>query len=533
MKMDHLAIFTPIAGTPRGLRGRHPSFPGRPVFILLAIPVLVVAWLGAILLTDLLSFVVIAPRAHTGFEAFLTLGLLFGAFILAVIPRPDGRLRWLAVGMLILALGAFGFGFIRPIMDKHVPTDSQLYGVLVIRSAGTAVIAVGMVPARPPRLRPRTLVAILTGTIAAAGAAVLAASRFPLLVRSRDDAALISASSSIIPGTTPWHWIFATVPLALGVAATAGAIRHLQGEALGQWIIAALLLLIGAHLHIMFWPPISDRMLTTSSILRLTFTLTILNGGLLELRQLLMSRTRLLAAEQRHTRQLEELARLKDDFTAMVSHELTSPLGAIAALSEVVIVDDLPGEDRANAVVALRDEIHLLHTLVADVQATIGLESEEFQCRLRSTPTTDLVERAVAFARTLDIAHHPLTIDATVTTHVLADPDRIGQVLRNLISNAVGYTPAGTPITLRIARQADRHVRIEVADQGPGISIEDQARIFGKYERGLHHRRSVETGRGLGLYLSRSILRMHQSDLTLDSAPGHGACFSFVLRQAP
>ena len=123
---------------------------------------------------------------------------------------------------------------------------------------------------------------------------------------------------------------------------------------------------------------------------------------------------------------------------------------------------------------------------------------------------------------------HPLTTDAQTAALVLADPERIGQVLRNLVGNAAKHTPPGTRITVRACSEGDR-VRLEVADQGPGIHPDDLARIFAKFGRGRDSVGRGVSGVGLGLYLSRRIIQAHGADLTVSSPPEGGAVFAFSL----
>jgi signal transduction histidine kinase len=118
--------------------------------------------------------------------------------------------------------------------------------------------------------------------------------------------------------------------------------------------------------------------------------------------------------------------------------------------------------------------------------------------------------------------------DLTVGESVLADPERIGQVLRNLLSNAAKYSPEGAPIELRIIGK-EGHVRLEVADRGPGIHPDDVMRIFEKFGRGRDRGSHRLPGVGLGLYLSRRIVRGHGSELTVEARPGGGSVFGFEL----
>ena len=117
--------------------------------------------------------------------------------------------------------------------------------------------------------------------------------------------------------------------------------------------------------------------------------------------------------------------------------------------------------------------------------------------------------------------------DATV----LADPTRIGQVLRNLLCNAAKFSPADMPISLRIAPAGTGRVRFEVTDKGPGVHPDDVPRIFEKFWRGRNGNGSGEeiAGGGIGLYVSRRIVRAHGSDISVRSMPGSGSVFGFEL----
>jgi signal transduction histidine kinase len=139
-----------------------------------------------------------------------------------------------------------------------------------------------------------------------------------------------------------------------------------------------------------------------------------------------------------------------------------------------------------------------------------------------------LLADAAATARTLP-GNHPVSLQTDAHEHVLADPERIGQVLRNLLSNAAKYSPPNTPITLRTRSLPDQ-VWIEVVDQGAGIDPEEQEQIFAKFGRGSRPRCNGVAGLGLGLYLSRRIVQAHGGDLTVSSTPGQGSVFTFPLK---
>jgi signal transduction histidine kinase len=235
--------------------------------------------------------------------------------------------------------------------------------------------------------------------------------------------------------------------------------------------------------------------------------------------------------EQERIRQMEELATLKEDFTEIVAHELAAPVATIIIMTDLLSSGKLSAEQGTQAASTIREEARLVDRLIKDVQASAAAGHHEFEIDQRRVAVASLFDDAKAYADTLP-GTHPMTVEDETDAFVWADPERIAQVLRNLLSNAGRYTPPGTPITLRATLVGDE-VAIEVIDQGLGIDPLDRARIFEQFGRGrgaVHH---YAAGRGLGLYLSCRIVQAHGSDLSVESEPGHGATFRFTLRLAP
>ena len=108
------------------------------------------------------------------------------------------------------------------------------------------------------------------------------------------------------------------------------------------------------------------------------------------------------------------------------------------------------------------------------------------------------------------------------------DQDRLQIVVRNLVSNAVKYSPAGAPIAITIARR-DGHALVAVADRGIGIDKDDQRNLFTRFGRIETSATAHTSGAGLGLWLSREIARMHDGDLTVESEPGKGSTFTLEI----
>jgi signal transduction histidine kinase len=218
---------------------------------------------------------------------------------------------------------------------------------------------------------------------------------------------------------------------------------------------------------------------------------------------------------------------LKADFTAMVAHELGSPLAAIRGFCDMLDTGALNPAEQTQAVAAIRTEAEALTALVSDVRNAANVERADFTIDRRPVAINALLNEAATFATTLP-GHHTLTLQCIDDVQVCVDRERIGQVLRNLLSNAAKYSHPGAPIELR-AWMRPGVVRIEVTDHGPGIHPEDRARIFEKFGRGRDCTGRNVAGVGLGLYLSRRIVQAHGSALEVTSTVDVGSVFAFEL----
>ena len=232
-------------------------------------------------------------------------------------------------------------------------------------------------------------------------------------------------------------------------------------------------------------------------------------------------------------KRLNELVALKADFTRMVAHELDTPIAVIRGYAEMLTTDELAPAEQSRALAQIWAETEVLNTLIADMRAAATVERQDFAIELQRIPVSKLLDDAARFGATVP-GNHPLAVDnAADDEQVWADPNRIGQVLRNLLSNAAKYSPKGTLIELRAKpEETPGRVRIEVVDRGAGVHPDDVPRIFEKFGRGRDRSGRKRTGSGLGLYVSRRILWAHGNDLTLDPAPEGGSTFSFELEVA-
>jgi len=245
----------------------------------------------------------------------------------------------------------------------------------------------------------------------------------------------------------------------------------------------------------------------------------------LRLQRLLDERTQALSSSH-------EALDLRDEFLAIVSHDLRNPLSAIALNTQLLERLVSAGDPRlARISRSLATSIAQMQRIISDLLDLAAIEAGKLSVQLRPGDARRPIEEAVEGARSAT-ADRSIAIDAVVGPDPLAahfDPGRIAQVLGNLIDNALKFTSPGGRISVE-GRNAEHVVEIRVRDTGPGLRPEEIAVIFDRY------RQVEKRGRkalGLGLYISRSIVESHGGRIRAESAPGEGSTFVFTLLRAP
>ena len=231
--------------------------------------------------------------------------------------------------------------------------------------------------------------------------------------------------------------------------------------------------------------------------------------------------------------ELLRLNRIKDEFVAKLSHEIRTPLTAIIGfsglLSDSAYAPHLAPEQHEYLRIITAAGQHLL-TLTNDLFDLSKLEAEMMRLHLGSVVVEEIVEDAVGIVRN-QARKKRLDLRTNLPDRVMplrADARKVKQVLYNILSNAVKYTPAGGSIELAV-EDRPHEVRFEVRDTGPGISREDQARLFQPFIQLENAASSDFAGTGLGLALVKQLVELHGRRVWLDSCLGEGATFGFSL----
>ncbi len=224
---------------------------------------------------------------------------------------------------------------------------------------------------------------------------------------------------------------------------------------------------------------------------------------------------------------LRELARLKTEFLNTASHELRTPLSLIHGYAELLMhrAAQLPPERVGTMAAEIYAGSHTMVRLVDDMLDSSRLEQGEPQLRPRRVEVREMLGWLIdGFRRQPSGERIVAELDEGA---VFVDPERLTQVVGNLLVNAIRYAPDG-PILVRVDRR-DGWLHVEVTDHGPGIPVGDQDRIWEKLYRGSLTRNDEQRGSGLGLAVVKHLVELHGGRVALSSVPGSGATFRIAV----
>jgi PAS domain S-box-containing protein len=233
---------------------------------------------------------------------------------------------------------------------------------------------------------------------------------------------------------------------------------------------------------------------------------------------------------EEHNEQLRQLDRLKDEFVALVSHELRTPLTSILGYLDLILdEEDSVGEEPRQFLGIVRRNAERLMNLVGDLLFVAQVDAGKLSLETGPVDLASIASECVEAIRLRAAQKHlVLRLETERVPAVVGDPRRLAQLLDNLVSNAVKFTPEGGTVTLRVAREGGRAV-VTVADTGIGIPEAEQSRLFERFFRAEGATRLAIQGTGLGLTISKAIAEAHGGTITVTSREGAGTTFRLEL----
>jgi K+-sensing histidine kinase KdpD len=233
---------------------------------------------------------------------------------------------------------------------------------------------------------------------------------------------------------------------------------------------------------------------------------------------------------ERKVIEYEELSKMKSDLLATVSHELRTPLATIKGYSTMILdyFPKLNTKEKREYLKSIDNSTDRLAKLVDNLLDTSRMEAGLLKLEKAPTSMLKLVNKISAEASIRTERHNIVVNVARRLPRINIDAKRIGQVLDNLIDNAIKYSPEDTEISISV-RQTGREILVSITDQGSGIPIEELTNIFDRMYRIEQRLSSGKEGIGLGLYICQRLIEAHNGRIWAESKIGEGSTIYFTL----
>lgn len=219
----------------------------------------------------------------------------------------------------------------------------------------------------------------------------------------------------------------------------------------------------------------------------------------------------------------------KDDFLSIASHELKTPITSIKAYSQILEKRYHEKNEEKNAyfVSNINTQADKISSLIRDLLDVGKIEAGKMKFK-KQTFNLDAILQKIVVDFEYSTEHHKIIITNSVKTMIVGDPDRIGQVVINLLTNAIKYSPKGSDILVRSHIHNDT-ATVSIQDFGIGISDSKQQHVFKKYFQVTEKGEEGKKGFGLGLYIIAEIIKRHKGKIWVESKKGKGSIFYFSL----
>jgi len=396
-----------------------------------------------------------------------------------------------------------GLALVRQALGEH-------WVVLVARADGTLVYGPSRLSTVPPAaVRELVDEVLLSGTV-----------RQSVLTRRLPRPALLEGA----PIRSPTHRVIGAVVVGRSLLAVRSSERFPQALVWrGAFIAVPLSVLLSLLLASQLSRPVLAVAQASERLSQGDFSQRVREVGSDETAVLARSFNRM--AER-----LESLLRSRRDLLLAVSHELRTPLTSIQGFVQALEDGLVPPDDQPRTYAIIQDEVGRLRRLIDDLFQLTKLEAGTTELRLQEVSAADLVQAAAERGRALAGGQGPVIVVELdpQAGRLTVDPDRIFQVLGNLVHNALRFTPPDGRIVLR-AHSLGSRVRFEVEDTGVGIAAQDLPHVFDRFFTADPSRSRPSAGTGLGLAIAREIVHAHHGTIGVQSRPGEGSLFWFEL----
>lgn len=228
-------------------------------------------------------------------------------------------------------------------------------------------------------------------------------------------------------------------------------------------------------------------------------------------------------------RSAEQALQARDEFLSIASHELKTPITSIKVFTEILgrKLQGKVDEDTLRYLSRMDTQVTRLVKLIGDLLDVSRIQAGKLALSEELFDINELIKEVCDTIQPLS-KHHTIIIRGRIDQKIYADRDRIGQVLTNLVNNAVAYSPKADKVVITL-RSGTRTLKVSVKDFGIGISEADQKRIFERFYRGSSSDGQAVSGQGLGLFIAYEVITRHKGKITVKSQPGKGSTFSFTL----
>ena len=230
---------------------------------------------------------------------------------------------------------------------------------------------------------------------------------------------------------------------------------------------------------------------------------------------------------------LKQANQAKSRFLSSMSHELRTPLNGILGFTDLLQGQFFGklNEKQLDYVNQIDESGKHLLSLINDLLDVTKIDAGAMELEMEEIQPEEFIEASVVVMIS-QVKKKKINVKSTIDPDlavVTADIRRCNQIMLNLLSNALKYTPEGGRVEIRVARDGDSHVRVEVSDSGIGIKADDIEKIFSEFHQAAHVREEQLGGTGIGLALTRRLVELHEGKIGVKSEPGKGSTFWFTL----